>query len=197
GAQAVYRDAYVIPNNGTVPGYWDFPHGAYQNYVRTGDTISGTVVRLLSANAAYGTSSTDQSGMISAASSREVAYHLMAYLLARATGEPPSAVGDAYLDLAFGHIDQWVVSKNFRWPSGVDPSAAVGQYYIQPFMVGLTAEALIQHYETQIPQDVRIPAAIKLAMDWLWANAWVATDQGFWYDNWVPDPSQPFPPHPG
>src|SRR5262249_52104064 len=96
-----------------------------------------------------------------------------------------------------GHRNQWCPPNTSRPRLAYAPPAATGQYYIQPFMVGLTAEALIQHYETQTPQDARIPAAIKLAMDWLWANAWVAADQGFWYDNWVSDPTQPFPPNPG
>src|SRR5262249_6795063 len=97
-----------------------------------------------------------------------------------------------------GHIDQWFFTKTYRCPSyGYCEPGVAGQYYIQPFMVGLTAEALIQHYETQTPQDARIPTAVKTAMDWLWANAWVAADQAFWYENWVADPSLMFPPKPG
>jgi hypothetical protein len=195
-AQAVYRDAFVIPNNGGVSGYWDFPHGIYQSYVRRGDAASANAVRLLSQNAAFGTAGRELYGMIPASVSREVAYHLMAYLLARATGEPVSAIGEAYLDLALGHVDQWFVSKSFRCPSNCDQSAAAGKYYIQPFMVGLTAEALIQYYETQ-SQDARIPSAVKTAMDWLWANAWVPANQSFWYENWVASPSQPLPASPG
>src|SRR5207302_11359528 len=56
---------------------------------------------------------------------------------------------------------------------------------------GLTAEALIGYY--QKTNDPRIFLAIKTAMDWLWANAWVPSNQAFWYQNWVPDPSQPLP----
>jgi hypothetical protein len=186
-AQAVYRDTYVIPYNGGVPGYWDFPHGLYQSYVRTGDSVSKNAVLLLSKNAAFGTGSIGRMyTMVRPALSREVSYNLMAYLLARAAGGPQSPVGEAYVDLVLGHIDQWLVSKTFRAAAGDDvPPAAIGQFYIQPFMVALTAEALIQSYETQ-SQDVRIPAAVKIAMDWLWANAWNASNQAFWYELYGP-----------
>ena len=186
-AQAIYRDTYVIPNNGGVPGYWDFPHGLYQSYVRTTDAVSRNAVILLSQNAAYGTQAPAMYGMVTPWTSREISYHQMAYLLARAVGEPQSPIGEAYVDLQLGHIDQWFVSKNFRVPAGAGgaPSAAVGQFYVQPFMVALTSEALIQYYETQ-SKDVRIPAAVKIAMDWLWANAWSASNQAFWYELYGP-----------
>ena len=186
-AQAVYRDGYVIPNNGSVPGYWDFPHGLYQGYVRTSDGASKNALLLLSRNAAYGTAAAGNlSAMVNPALSREIAYHLMAYVLARAAGEPPSPIGEAYVDLALGHIDQWFVSRTFRAALGDDvPPAAVGQFYVQPFMVALTAEALIQVYETQSP-DARVLSAVNLAMDWLWANAWNASNQAFWYELYGP-----------
>jgi hypothetical protein len=186
-AQAVYRDTYVIPNNGGVPGYWDFPHGLFQSYSRTGDAASRNAVLLLSKNAAFGTSTIGRvNTMVSPALSREISYHLTAYLLARAVGESQSVVGEAYVDLGLGHIDQWFVSKTFRAASGDDvPPAAIGQFYVQPFMVALTAEALIQSYETR-SQDVRIPAAVKIAMDWLWANAWNASNQAFSYEVYGP-----------
>src|SRR2546425_335392 len=62
-------------------------------------------------------------------------------------------------------------------------------------MVGLTAEALIMEYEKT--GDSRILPALKTALDWLWANAWVTGDQGFWYDNAVANPTVPWPSRPG
>jgi len=185
-AQAAYRDAYVVPNNGGVPGYWNFPHGINQSFHRTGDTVSKNAVIALSQKASYGTKSIAAiSTMVGADRSREISFHLMGYQLGRAAGEPQSVVGDAYLDLVLGYIDQWFVSKNFRTEGTATdvPAGAVGQYYIQPFMVGLAAEAMIQYYETQA-QDVRLPTAVKLSMDWLWANAW--NGSAFWYDMWGP-----------
>jgi len=192
-AQAVYRDSYVVPNGGKVPGYFDFPHGIYQSYLRAGDASSKAALVSLSRNAAFGTGSVGGVyAMVSPAVSREVAFNLSAYLLARAVGEPSSPIGEAYVELALGHIDQWFVAKNYRVTGGDVPAAALGQFYTQPFMVGLTAEALIQFYETR-SQDPRIPAAIKVAMDWLWANAWDASTQSFWYELYGPalGPLQP------
>src|SRR3989441_1203069 len=62
-------------------------------------------------------------------------------------------------------------------------------------MVGLTAEALIMEYEKT--GDSRILPALKTALDWLWANAWVTGDQAFWYDNAVANPTVPWPSRPG
>ena len=124
--------------------------------------------------------------MVDVARGREVAYNLMAYLLARAVGDSTRPVGEAYLDLVLGHFDQWFVSKTAVAVSGGDaPPASIGQFYIQPFMAGLSSEALIQYYETR-SQDVRIPAAVKTAMDWLWANAWDVGTQQFFYDLYGP-----------
>ena len=62
-------------------------------------------------------------------------------------------------------------------------------------MVGLTAEALIMHFDKT--HDPRVVPAIKTALDWLWSHAWVPADESFWYENWVSDPGQPFGPRPG
>ena len=51
--EAVYRDQYVLPNNGAVPGYWNFTYGLALDYLKTGDTTSKNAVILLSQNAAY------------------------------------------------------------------------------------------------------------------------------------------------
>ena len=185
-AQATYRDAYVIPNNGGVPGYWDFPHGLAQGYARTNDAASKNALLLLSHNAAFGTASVGKlSFMISPVTSREIAYHAMAYLLARAVNDPPSAVGDTYTELMLGHMEQWFVSKSYRTTgTNGEPAGAAGQLYIQPFMVAITAEALIAVHESA--PDARIVTAVKTAMDWLWANAWMGASQSFSYDLYGP-----------
>jgi hypothetical protein len=50
---------------------------------------------------------------------------------------------------------------------------------MQPFMVGLLAEALIKYYE-QTP-DPRIPYVLTFALDQLWNQAWVEKDESFFY----------------
>src|SRR3979411_3306452 len=56
-------------------------------------------------------------------------------------------------------------------------------------MVGLTERALITRYDKTA--DPRVLPAIKQALDWLWANAWVPAYQAFWYENWAADPATP------
>ena len=49
----MYRDGYVLPNNGKVSGYWMFPHGMFMNYQRTGEARSKQAVLALAHQAAY------------------------------------------------------------------------------------------------------------------------------------------------
>src|SRR6266849_3758787 len=197
-ARTVYRDQYVLPNNGVVPGYWNFTHGLTMDYLRSGDAQSKNAVILLSQNAGYASDTTPIDSTVSADLSREVAYAVISYINAEKVGASPRARLPLLVTQALGHIDQWFISKTYRCgQSGqitCDPGTG-GQYYIQPFMVGLTSAALIMYYDKT--GDARVLPAVRTAMDWLWANAWVAADQAFWYDNWVPNPSIPLPPQPG
>ncbi len=166
-AQAVYRDQYVIPAVGAVPGYWNFTRGLALDYLATGDLVSQGAVILLSQNAMYAQDTASLDWTVSARYSREVAYAILSYLDAEAVGAPPRARLPQLVDQALGHVDQWFVS-------GTATS-------ITPFMVGLTSEALIRYYERT--QDPRIAPAIQVAMDWLWANAWMPGAKAFWYDD--------------
>ena len=196
-ARSAYRDGYVLPQNGGVRGEWVFTTGLRMDYERTADAQSKNAALLLSQNGSFMADTTPWNYLIDNATSRETAYSILAKLDAEKLGEPPSSRLGPLVDIALGHMDQWFVSKTFRcrFPNACDPASAVGQYYIQPFMVGLTMRALIVYYEKT--QDPRIPPIIKTAADWLWANAWVASGQAFWYQNHVSDPSQPFPSQPG
>lgn len=194
-AKTIYRDQYVLANQGKVPGYWNFTNGLTRDYLKTGDPASKEAVITLSQNAAYTPDLTPLDWTASAWRSREVAYAIMSYINAEKLGAPPRARLARHVDQALSHIDQWFISKSFRCPRDCDPAAAKFQYYIQPFMVGLTAEALIMHFDKT--HDPRIVPAIQAALDWLWAHAWVPADESFWYENWVSDPGQPFPPRPG
>jgi len=196
-AAAIYRDQYVMGapcwggGFGCVPGYWNFTHGLTMDYLRTGDAASRDAVMALSEHAAYAVDTTPLEETVSPWLSREVAYAIMSYINAEKVGAAPRARLPQLVDQALGHLDQWFVSRSFRCPSFCQPAEAAGQYYIQPFMLGLTAEALIMYADKT--GDGRILPAIKTALDWLWDNAWVVADQSFWYENWVSDPSIPFP----
>ncbi len=184
-AEAAYRDYYVIPNGGSVTGFWNFTKGMRLDYEHSGDTTSYNTVVLMSENAAYTTGAFDT--VIPTAYSREVAYATLAFINAEKIGYTRNSQLESYIDLMLGHFDQWFVSVNARCLSGCTP-AAVGDYYIQPFMIGLILDALIDYYD-EITHDPRIPVIVKTAVDWLWEHAWYAPGGMFWYENYIADPS--------
>src|SRR5256885_11803155 len=161
--KAMYRDTYVIPNSGKVPGWRNFTHGLAMDHLRSGDAQSKNAALLLSNNAAFAPDSTPFAWVIGAGTSREVAYAIHSYLNAEKVGAPARARLAQYVDIALGHLDQWFVSKTYRCAgSTCGAGAQPGTYYIQPFMAGLTAEALIGYYEKT--KDTRIFPAVKTAM---------------------------------
>ncbi|HEV8586437.1 MAG TPA: Ig-like domain-containing protein [Methylomirabilota bacterium] len=180
-AEAIFRDQYVLPQNGNVPGYWNFTHGLTLDWLQTGDAASKNAVIALSQNASYAGDTVPLEWTQPAYYSREVAYAIMSYLNAEKVGAPARARLPLLVDQALGHLDQWFVSGTALCPSECDPPEAVGRFYVQPFMAGLTAEALIMYFDKT--GDARILPAIKTALDWLWANAWIGAEQAFWYDN--------------
>ena len=190
-AKAIYR-GYVLRNGGKVPGYWNFTTGFRMDWERNGDALSKQAGILLSQNAAFCSDTTPLDWTAPAHVSRETAYCLLSYLNAEALGQPRRARMASLANQALGHIDSWFVSKTSRAPNPFQlvPQAA-GTYYVQPFMVGLTMQALIRYWDAT--HDPRVQPAVKVALDWLWARAWVSGDRAFWYENWASDPSKPFP----
>ena len=164
-ARSVYRDQYVIPNDGFVTGYWNFSHGNTQNYLRTGDPVSKEAVVLNSKNAAFARDGTQPWETDSCLASRETAYAIMSYLNAEEVGEPRRERLAQLVDQALGHIDQWFVSKSCP--------------YVKSFMVALTSQALIQYYAKT--GDTRIPSAIETAANGLWSKTWDEPSQSFLY----------------
>lgn len=193
----IYRDQYVFEPGcyggvfGCVPGYENFTTGLRFDYQKTGDSASRQAAIDLSENAAYAGDATDLTYTVSAEKSREVAYAIRSYVDAELLGEPRRARLADLVNQALGHIDQWFISKSYRCSATCDPIDAAGKYYIQPFMVGLTSEALIRYHGRT--GDVRVLPAIRTALDAIWNLAWQSGDGSFWYDNWVADPSIAFP----
>jgi hypothetical protein len=191
-ARVAYRDNYVIKWKGGVPGYWNFTTGLRMDYERTGDPKSRTAAIDLSRNAAYAADVTPLQYTADAFRSREVAYAIMAYLNAESLGDGRRARLSGHVDQALDHIDQWFISKTSRAPRDwTEVPQAAGKYYIQPFMVGLTSQALIRYWE--VTGDARVVPAIKVALDAIWQRAWVPSDQAFWYQNWTSNPALAFP----
>ena len=164
-AEVIYRDRYLLPNNGGLPGYWIFAQGLAMDYQKTGDTTSLNAVMSLSQNAAYASDYTDPTYTVDVSKSREVAYNIESLITAEQLGAPHRARLDLLVNQALGHIDQWFVSKTAP--------------FFQPFMVGLTAEALIKWYDKT--GDPRVLPALKTAMDGMWNTTWDANSRSFLY----------------
>ncbi len=164
-AEKIYRDNYVFPNKGGIPGYWIFTHGLVTDYQLTGDSSSKDAVILLSQAAAFAPDSTPLSETADASLSREVAYNIMSYLNAEIVGAQRRPRLSQLVDQALGHLNQWFVSKSAP--------------YVRPFMVALTAQALIMYFEST--GDPRIPPALETAADALWNNTWLPAQECFMY----------------
>lgn len=174
-AERIYRDQYVLPNNGAVPGFWNFSRGLIEDYLRTGDETSKKAALLLSRNGAFARDSTRVEETIDSTMSREVAYAMLAYLNAEDGGAESRSRLTLLLEHALGHLEQWFVSRNAP--------------YVRPFMVALTAQALIQYEERY--GDPRIQPALTQAADLLWERMWLVDAQAFMYtDRVVPSGGQ-------
>lgn len=168
-AEKIYRDQYVLPANGEVPGYWNFSHGLAQDFLRTRDDTSRTAVSLLAHNASFAPDSTPLAWTVDSTASREVAYAIMAYLNAEDMGESRRSRLSSLADQALGHLNQWTVSQTAP--------------YVRPFMVALTSQALISYYGKTA--DARVLPAIKTALDWIWDHTWLSSAQAFQYTDRV------------
>jgi len=186
-----YQDETPTVKVGCVPGYWVFTTGLTMDYLRTGDPKSKEAVLAL---ARWGVEHPPFDGAESPARSREVAYAIRALLDAERVGAPRDPDLVTYVGYALDHLNQWFVSKTFRIPAWAvddlhDPS--VGKYYVQPFMIGITCEALIRWYDAT--GDARVLPAITIAADWLWQRAWRPTEEAFAYELLGPTEAGPFP----
>ncbi len=173
----LYRN-FVLNAEPGVQGWRVFPHGLYENFLRTGSSASQQAVFKLADNSVW----SGTGGGVDATLSRETAYLIHAYLYKQALGGGFHHNLERTVAMALGHLDQVAVSK----------TATV----IKPFMLGLTFEALIHYYEQS--GDPRIPALIKKSADWLWyeSGLWDAGSQSFLYINkQIPndDPATPAP----
>jgi hypothetical protein len=165
-AEVIFRDRNVLPRKGGVPGYWNFTRGLRIDAERTRDEKSREAVLLMARNSAYARDDTPLESTRSEASSREVAYAIMSYIDAEKLGAPRRQRLAALVDQALGHLQQWFVQKSSsNWA---------------PFMVGLTAEALIS-YHTHIRKDPRIVPALERATDAMWKEAWLPKSEAFFY----------------
>src|SRR2546422_10023046 len=133
-AETVYRDQYVLPNNGSVPGHWNFTTGLRLDAQRTADAQSKTAAVLLSQHAAFATDGTPLAWTQSADFSREVAYAVLSYINAEALGQPPRQRRVDLVPPAYHPKGQRVVRVALPGPRG---EKSVGNKPPGPLLVGL------------------------------------------------------------
>jgi hypothetical protein len=164
-AEGIYGKEYVVENDGRVPAYWNFAEGLRRAWQINGDAVARRGVVLLATRASYAPDETELAETRPTEYSREVAYTILAYLEAEKVGEGRRA---RLLDLeeqALSHLNQWTVAQTAP--------------YVRPFMVALTAQALIRYNE--VSPDPRILPAVKTALDWIWIKTWLPERKAFMY----------------
>lgn len=179
-AELIYRN-YLVKNNHRAGGYMNFGHGLYEDWVRYRDINSYNDLTLLNERAAYGDaelicpnyqlgSTANNCPIALQKYSREIAYALQTNILVERAGVPRNARRVQILvDLALNHINIWTTGQFLD----SDPRF----HFVQAFMTGLTASALIDYYERTVTlnqTDARIPPKLKTLADWVWDNMWVA-----------------------
>ncbi len=163
----VYRDLYVVPNLGNIPANWNFSHGLTEDSLRFGNEPSKSAVRQLATDGAYARDTTPVLETVDSTMSREVAFPMMAMLNAEKLGFALRPRYFTLVEQAFGHMNQWFVSKSAP--------------YVRPFMVALTAHALIMNHERK--NDTRTIPTLRKAADELWNNFWLPESGAFKYTN--------------
>jgi hypothetical protein len=155
-----YRDEMILTEGSRK--YAVFPHGLRSFYLRYGDEQSKTALQALQRIPGFG-----YRGHWCAPwwNSREMAYALSVHVVAESVGlprrvetslgfEPGESLFAEHVASVLGHFEQWFASETAK--------------YVYPFMVGLSAEALIDYYE--VTQDPEVPWLLKLAADKMYPN---------------------------
>jgi hypothetical protein len=160
-AEVIYRDRYVLIYG--FSGYRNFSTGLRMDVERTGDPVSrDTVTRLANDMYGYDTANDCRDPSLS----RECAYAMLALQDAEKLGQPHRARRDVLRESAYGHLNLWPTDT------------VLGQ--VSPFMVGLTAHAIIRDWEQT--SDPRALPALRGVAEWLWTQAWDPTSRSMWYD---------------
>ncbi len=148
----LYYRAYLhCPTVGHyVDGWRNFTKGFYYDWVDNRDATSKHDAILIAKRGKFSQSQheADLSDWLTTPSivdaSREIAYAINAWSVAKDCGDPEFAGRDPYLDLAYYQLDTWKLYLQ-GYPGGIYPGEQGAKY--QPFMFALTCEALITVYE--------------------------------------------------
>jgi hypothetical protein len=164
-AAQIYHSYYTTRAASSIDGFVRFPHGLVYLFRKTGENFYKEALEACAQKSNW-TSVKPVNERI--AYSREVSYAICVYIATIETNMSfpnVTTLLNHFTDMALSHLNQWHTGvfynpeDNFR----------------QPFMVGLTMNALIEYYE-KIDKDLRIPAAIQVTLDDLWGQSWGMID---------------------
>lgn len=178
--KAGYRDYYVIPNGGALPGYWKFTHGLLHTFQDDGQLNSMRGVTSIATTGAY--CGSDYVNATTPYRGREAAYCARAVMDGMKVGLFQDTKLSNLITILENDIDSWIDPVNpWRLPSG-DPNGTGcnNKIYLQPFMVALITYSLIQYYD-EVSQDATVKTKILAALDWLYTNSWVSSGQAMFY----------------
>jgi hypothetical protein len=123
----------------------------------------------------------EPASVASHARSREVAYAILGYINAEALGEPKRDVRASHVTQSYDYIRQW------------QDVAAWGTMQISPFMMGITAQALIADWEET--EDARCPPALLELAEFMWTVGYHPDTHAMYYNvNPNIDPAEGGPP---
>lgn len=162
-AKTQWRDLYVLPQGGLLPGHRQFTGGLVEDWRTNGETDTRDAILMLAAGS-Y-TQAPFSPGWRLWTQSRPVALATLAMLDGQAVDRPLPANYGAFIDAMLAHVDQWF--RPSECPATIAPNWSPELVAVQPFMVGITLKALIAEYERS--KDPRIPPYIKMALDGLWS----------------------------
>jgi hypothetical protein len=183
-AELIYRDNYVIPNGGGVPGYWIFTEGLRRDFELSGDQTSKSAVDLLAKHGAFCSETVPLEWTDSASYMREIAYCLNAHIDNEALGVALTARADQRLEQLLDHLDATIMGRYKAEQDADVPDICKGKTYAQPFYLGLAMKTLIKW--NSVHPDTRIQPMVKRTVDFMWDklrfNPTSATLGGrFWY----------------
>lgn len=158
-------EEYVIKNQGDISGHLVFTDGLVESWERSGDTTAKDALLMLAQNGVWTRNNFDYKNLLPLEYSRPTAYGIQTLINAEKVGYSNREQLNQLVDVSFQHLDQWFRSETAP--------------YVKSFMVGLTANALVDYY--QLSGDQRVVSELTHALDSLWESNWDAKNKWFKY----------------
>lgn len=161
----IFHEYYTKKSSSSIEGYCRFPHGLYYLYHQTDQQFYKEALEAcaLKTNWSSVNPVNERAGY-----ARNVSYAICAYIAAsKAELNIPNITTllNHFVDMALSHLNQWHTGVLYNTVDN----------YRQPFIVGLTLNALTEYYE-RMDKDPRIPVAIQITLDDLWEQSWDIID---------------------